>query len=217
MWNFGNQSVFAFSYELIPSPDPTQNVYDKSHGTLRLWVAGQNLCEYSYANQSWEYQWNLLHLVEWLCDNLEHILGYDPFPLPIVGETTLELLVNSQVDIEDDVEEYLWYTARKSWMFRHSWFINRAGSPAPYVYFRRVDKNVEVAWKNDEWREQGLAFTYHEGSHLININTFRSTVFQFLYDIISKLQSSLSTTNDSEIVLRLKQRIDLLQPLEDHT
>lgn len=151
----GDINKFAIQYILMPNPYDERGVIGQSWGRLDLWVSGKNLCQYKVGDTVNVYIWNLFYVIEWFCENLHHILGYDPFPLPVKGENTLELIQKADTfDIDEEDENYLWHHAKRTWIFRHTWFPNRGGSRLPSVYFRRVGENIEIAWNNNFYEKK---------------------------------------------------------------
>ena len=127
--NFGNPNKFAMQYTFLPNPHNEKGILGESWGMFKLMVEGNDICQYSIDNKTTNYNWNLLYIVEWLCENLYYLLGYDPFPLPVQGENALELIENAdEYESDEDNDMYLWYQAKSSWLFKHSWFCNRGGS-----------------------------------------------------------------------------------------
>jgi hypothetical protein len=210
---FGDKRKFAIEYQLKSCPYQEEEFLKKSWGIFNLWIEDQDICEYVSGDSTTQYEWNLIYIVEWLCNNLEYVLGYDPFPVPVQGQNALELIKESnKFECEDDNEIYLWHHAKNSWTFRHSWFSNRAGSIIADVYFRRVDKDMEVSWDNRFFEEHQLYFTKPTGTYVVSKDVFRKVVFDFLNDILKTLETDVGTfvkTGDYSIV-DLRRKIGLL-------
>ncbi|EGO64340.1 hypothetical protein ALO_08450 [Acetonema longum DSM 6540] len=211
---FGNMKKFAIEYQFLPSPYEEEEVLQNSWGIFRLWVAGYDICEYTINDDKKPYEWNLIHIVEWLCNNLEFILGYDPFPLPVQGDNILELIQESdKFESEEDDELYLWYQAKNSWLFRHSWFSSRAGSMLASVYFRRNRNYIEVAWNNNFFEDKQIFFTNPKGSYAVPKADFKKTIFDFLDNILSNLETKLG--RDAKIgdqsITGLQKKVSMLK------
>jgi hypothetical protein len=74
------------------------------------------------------FEWNLIYMVEWLSENVKYILRDEPFPLPVKGQHSLELLKHCLLfESDDDDECDAWFDAKQEGEFKHSWFSNRAG------------------------------------------------------------------------------------------
>ncbi|GEB31701.1 hypothetical protein [Brevibacillus parabrevis] len=51
------------------------------------------------------FEWNLIYMVEWLSENVKYILRDEPFPLPVKGQHSLELLKHCLLfESDDDVD-----------------------------------------------------------------------------------------------------------------
>ncbi|MFT4008231.1 MAG: hypothetical protein QM683_22410, partial [Lacrimispora sp.] len=123
---FGDSNKFAIEYQLQNNPYGEIGILKESWGVFRLWIDGINICKFKQENEEKDYEWNLIYLVEWLSENLEYIIGYDPFPLPVCGNNVSELIQKSdKFESGEDDEMYLWYEARSRWIHRHDWLCNR--------------------------------------------------------------------------------------------
>ena len=92
---------------------------------------------------------DLFYIAEWFCEKIEYILGYDIFPLPVNGETALELIENAnKFDSDSELEFDLWYVVKSRWILNHCWLIARGGSVLPSIFFRRVEDLIEISWDN---------------------------------------------------------------------
>ncbi|MBU2703799.1 hypothetical protein Ga0466249_004949 [Sporomusaceae bacterium BoRhaA] len=211
---FGDVDKFAIEYQFIPSPYEEDKVLKQSWGIFRLWVMGQDVCEYTAKGVLGKYEWNLIYIVEWLCNNLEYVLGYDPFPLPVNGKNSLELIRESdKFESEEDDEFYLWYQAKSSWIFRHSWFSNRAGSILASVYFRRVEENIELAWDNGFWEESQVYFSKPKGVYNVSKGDFKDAIFSFLTHTLDQLETTLggNAQIDGQSMVELRKKLNLLK------
>lgn len=64
---FGDVKNFAIEYQFAPSPYEEEHLLKKSQGILKLWIRGQEICEYVVDGIKKQYEWNLIYIVEWLC------------------------------------------------------------------------------------------------------------------------------------------------------
>ena len=212
---FGTVDKFGFEYELLKNTHEKIGVLKESWGMFRLWVDGVNICKYTHDGTINEYEWNLIYLIEWLCENLEYILGYDPYPLPVEGSTTLELLEKcDEFETEEDDEMYLWYRANGSWLFRHNWFNNRDGSTLSSVNFRRIGSIIEISWDNEFWKEHGVEFDSMVGVFKVSIDNFKSAILGFLKEILEELSNLIEAglVNDREQISKLYAKVKLIHP-----
>ena len=209
MKKFGNFNKFGIQYSFLKNPFNEQGIFGESWGYLKLFIDGNDICEYLEKGAPKVYTWNLYFIVEWLCENLDSIIGYDPFPLPVGGKSTIELInAANDFEIEEEVEEYLWYNAMSSWTFRHTWFSSRGGSILTSAYFYRRNDNIEISWDNEFWSIDEVKFIHLKGLSLIKKEEFKKVILEFLYDILN----SFNVTIDAD-KLQLKkwvERINLL-------
>ena len=152
-------------------------------GHFSMWVNGCNLCSY---NEHLNYEGDLYYLIDWFCEKLPYIIGYDNFPLPVKGDNTLELIENankfkSEIDLEID----LWFEAKSRWIFNHGWFSARGGAVLPYVYFRRKGNLIEISWNNLYWQNAGIDFKTKVGVQEIEVEIFIEILKEFLIEIIN--------------------------------
>lgn len=211
---FGDKAKFAIEYQLTSSPYEEEELLKKSWGILKLWIEARDVCQYVVDGSKKQYEWNLIYAVEWLCNNLEYVLGYDPFPLPIQGKNTLELINESdKFESDEDDEFYLWYQAKNSWTYRHSWFSNRAGSMLSNVYFRRVNDDIEISWNNGFFEDNQVVFVVPVGVYTVSKTDFKATVFDFLKDILEAFETALggSARIGEQSVVDLRRRVSLLE------
>lgn len=177
---------------------------------MEIWCGGENICRYKTADLESEFgfEWNLFAIIDWFCQNLDYIIGYDPFPLPVKGENGLEYCINArQVEISDSVEQFLWYNANSRWIFRHCWFCNRDGAVLPCLYFWRNNDTVEIFWDNAFWCEHGINFLSKQGIVKITPAQFKNTILSFLLHIISAMDSMNISTHEKKTPLEWKQQI----------
>ncbi|EAG3548937.1 DUF5984 family protein [Listeria monocytogenes] len=182
-------------------------------GDLEFYINGKNLCSYKKDGNLKSYSWNLFCVVTWMCENIEYIIGYDPFPLPVKGDTSLELISEAdQYESEDIIEEYLWNSAKSTWIFKHNWFSYREGSILPQVYFRRVGNDIEICWDNDFWQESGIEFQMTKGSVRIEKDNFVKTITEFIRSFLTKASE---LTNDEEQQIKIENLSRQLQLIEE--
>lgn len=212
---FGDINKFAIEYQLKKNPYGESGILKESWGIFRLWVNGINICKFKQGSLEKDYEWNLIYLVEWLCENLEYILGYDPFPLPVSGNTALELIQRSdEFETEEDDEMYLWYQSKSRWVHRHNWFCNRDGSYLSSVYFQRKDDAFEVSWDNKFWKGQGIEFASIEGNCKVDREVFKSVLFGFLEEILKRMEALVESnlSSDHEQISILYKKVKLIKP-----
>ena len=209
MRKFGSSKKFGIQYILLKNPFNEEGIFGKSWGHFRLFINGNDICEYLEEKKIETYTWNLYFIIEWLRKNLEFILGYDDFPLPVKGENALELLnTANDFKIKEELEEYLWHNAKSSWIFRHTWFSNRGGSTLTSAYFYRKNNDIEISWDNKFWLKNKIEFTSLVGTFLVEKEEFRKIILEFLYDILVELNAD--TENDKVQIIKWRKRIDLL-------
>lgn len=209
MKKIGNFNKFGIEYSFLENPYNEQGLFGKSWGYLKFFIDGKDICEYLEEGIPKIYTWNLYFIVEWLCENLEFILGYDPFPLPVKGESTIELInVANGFEIEEEKEEYLWHNAMSSWIFRHTWFSSRGGSTLTSAYFYRKGNDIEVSWDNEFWSADKVEFIHLSGFSRIKKEEFREVILEFLYDILNNFETT--TEAEGMQIKNFIKRIDLL-------
>lgn len=171
-------------------------------GELQFYIGDQDICSYKADNKIESYSWNLFCIVTWLCENIDYIIGYDPFPLPVHGDSIQELIEEAdKFESEDEVEEYLWYNAKSMWMFKHNWFSCREGSILTLVYFRRVGNNIEIYWDNDFWKESDIEFQVPPGNVLVNKDIFKEVITKFVKSFLDQVSM---LTEDKEQIARIE-------------
>lgn len=205
---FGDKRNFALEYKFLPNPYEEGGVYGDSWGMLKFWIKGVDICLYQQDNSIRYYEWNLYFVIEWLCEKLEYILGYDPFPLPVEGDNVLELMLNAdEYDNDDSCEFDLWYGAKSRWVFNHCWFSNRDGSILPCIYFRRLEKKVEISWDNKFWEKEGIMFLSAKDSYNLSYVEFKQVLSEFLNSIIVEMEQQLDYKKDLK---DLKKSLEIL-------
>ncbi len=141
----------------------------------------------------------MIYIVEWFSENLKYILSDVPFPLPVEGQHSLELLDNCLLFESDDDNEFdAWFDTKQEWEFKHSWFSNRAGSFLPEVFFRRVNDELEIAWNNEStYSSEGISFMNPTGIVYLPISIFESTIKNFIEDFLDNIL--LTSRNESDV------------------
>lgn len=197
---FGDKNNFAIEYSFL------SNSNYSTYGYISLWINDNNICIY---NQNYQYEGDLYIIVEWFCEKLEFILGYDMFPLPVKGCTALELVNNAnQYDSENMLEFDLWHTAKNRWILNHCWFIARGGSVLPCVYFQRIEEGIEISWDNSFWKKDDIVFESLNGVQTVRFETFSGILSEFLFSAISDFGKIV---NNKEEIDSLKRKINLLE------
>lgn len=196
---FGDINVFSVKYEFTTSPFNDLGLLADSWGKFELWVNGRELCGFSKNNQEQTYEWNLIYVVEWICENLPIIIQDEEFPLPVKGNTTFELLTNSlDFDSENDDEFDDWFSTKQDWEFKHSWFSSRGGSYLPQIYFRRNVNQIEISWNNESLYNSGISFPYLIGVEYVPMQVFESVLRNFVQDFLNALKSKTQCIEEYE-------------------
>ncbi len=184
----GNKNDFAIEYELFPIEKESEKLWDQLQGTMAVYVKNKNICRYSLNGEEFDFNGVLFHVIDWLCENLSNVLGYDPYPMPVDGENLLELINSAnEFETDDEIEEYLWYSSERNWIFRHSW---RAVSESVIssTFFRRNRDAIEISWDNRFWKEKNIVFLFLTGSELVELETFRIIMLEFLIDLFNNIE-----------------------------
>nr|WP_289356257.1 DUF5984 family protein [Paenibacillus sp. S-12] len=186
-------------YEFGENPFNESSLTGETWGRFELFVQGVDICQYKRQNSVTIYQWNLIYIVEWFSENLKYILSDVPFPLPVEGQHSLELLDNCLLFESDDDNEFdAWFDTKQEWEFKHSWFSNRAGSFLPEVFFRRVNDELEIAWNNEStYSSEGISFMNPTGIVYLPISIFESTIKNFIEDFLDNIL--LTSRNESDV------------------
>ncbi|WP_353961270.1 DUF5984 family protein [Paenibacillus sp. S-12] len=197
--SFGDKDTFSIQYEFGENPFNESSLTGETWGRFELFVQGVDICQYKRQNSVTIYQWNLIYIVEWFSENLKYILSDVPFPLPVEGQHSLELLDNCLLFESDDDNEFdAWFDTKQEWEFKHSWFSNRAGSFLPEVFFRRVNDELEIAWNNEStYSSEGISFMNPTGIVYLPISIFESTIKNFIEDFLDNIL--LTSRNESDV------------------
>lgn len=207
---FGDKNTFAIQYEFEDNPFNEISLTGETWGKFELFVRGMDVCRYKRVDNETTYQWNLIHIVEWFSENLKSILSEEPFPLPVEGQHSLELLDNCLLFESDDDDEFdAWFDTKQEWEFKHSWFSNRAGSFLPDVFFRRVNDKIEIAWNNEStYSSEGISFINPIGIEYVPLGIFESTIKNFIEDFLENLlQNSKNKCDAEEVYQKLMELI----------
>lgn len=188
---FGDPKQIAIKYDLKGNVFNEEGLLGESWGQFELIINSAELCNYRKDSKVILYEFNLIYLVQWLCQNFRYIIHDDPFPLPVTGRNAIELYDKSfELEIDDEEQMDKWFEERQDWYSRHNWFWNRGGSFLPEVYFRKVKESIEITWDNENtYIEEGVKFNYSKGLSYIPISDFITTMKTFIEDFISKLES----------------------------
>ncbi|WP_152425935.1 hypothetical protein [Paenibacillus shenyangensis] len=196
---FGDCNIFSVKYEFTMNRFNEKGLLADTWGMFELWVNGKELCRFSKNDQEQTYEWNLIHVVEWMCENLPSILHEEEFPLPVKGNTTLELLTSSlDFDSENDDEFDEWFGTKQGWEFKHSWFSSRGGSYLPEIYFRRDGSQIEISWNNEGLYNNGISFLFMTGVEYVPIQVFESVLKNFIQDFRQMLRLKTEYTDEYE-------------------
>lgn len=199
---FGEKNTFTIQYEFENNPFNENSLTGETWGRFELFVQGVDVCQFKRENSVTIYQWNLIYIVEWFSENLKYILSDKPFPLPVEGQHSLELLDNCLLFESDNDDEFdAWFDTKQEWEFKHSWFSNRAGSFLPDVFFRRVNGEIEIAWNNEStYSSEGISFINPIGIEYVSLGIFESTVNNFIEDFLDNLLLNSKYKKDAEEV-----------------
>ena len=148
MKSFGTRNTFSIEYQLIGNPyDNEVGLQRDSWGLIYFWVNNKNIFQFKDNVPCETYQWNLCHLVSWFSERINTIMKEAPFPLPVVGNNSIELMEKcEEFDSDNDDEYYKWHQKWYSWNERHGFSAETDGSLLPNAYFRRVIDNIEISW-----------------------------------------------------------------------
>lgn len=207
---FGDKNTFAIEYEFVANPFNEPRLTGETWGKFELSVHGVDVCRYKKVDRVTTYQWNLIYIVEWFSENLKHILSEEPFPLPVEGQHSLELLDHCLLFESDNDDEFdAWFETKQDWEFKHSWFSNRAGSFLPDVFFRRVNDNIEIAWNNEStYASEGISFINPMGVEYVPLGAFESTVKNFIEDFLDNLLQHAKNKHEAkEVCQKIKELI----------
>lgn len=208
---FGEKKTFAIQYEFLDNPFNESNLIGETWGSFQIFINGKDICQYKRKDMVVNYQWNLMYIVEWFSENLEHILSTEPFPFPVEGKHSIELLENClefDLDHEDEFNE--WFDKKQNWEFKHSWFSNRAGSFLSDVFFRRVGDEIEIAWNNEStYISEGVSFINSIGVEYVPSSIFEVSVKKFIEDFSDTLmQNSNHKISAKEICGKIKKSVE---------
>ena len=207
---FGEKNTFAIQYEFGLNPFNEDSLIGETWGRFELFVKGKDVCRYKRGNSVTNYQWNLIYIVEWLSENLKYILSDEPFPFPVEGKHSLELLDNClSFDSDNDDEFDEWFDTKQDWEFKHSWFSNRAGSFLPDVFFRRVNGEIEIVWNNEStYSSEGISFINPIGIEYVPLGIFETTIKNFIEDFLDNLLLISNNKCDAgEVCQKIKKLI----------
>lgn len=199
---FGTKEKFAISYMFEDKQE--------TWGSIQIWVNGENLCLFKDDKQIYEHGGDLYYIPEWFCTKIEYILGYDAYPLPIKGDSLLEIESIANTYKNDNfMEEDLWYGAMNRWILNHCWLSSRDGSVFPSISFWRFDEtNIDISWDNRFWQEHGVIFCSETGTAKIPYDDFKTILLEFLYTIIEDLMLRVP---NKDIIYGWKKTLLLLE------
>ncbi len=119
MKKIGEKNKIQFVYEFKDNPFDDE----VSWGSFQFYVNNVDICEMIRGGEKCKYEWSLIYLVEWIVNNIDSVIGYDPFPFSsIYSDNLIDMLdLAWEKDFEDDSENILWYEALGAWESRHTW------------------------------------------------------------------------------------------------
>lgn len=182
---FGEKNNIAIEYAF------ESDIVDDTYGFLKLWINNKNICAY---DENQQYTGDLYYIADWFCDKIKYILEYDTFPLPVDGETALELVEKANDFYSDSELEFdLWYEAKSRWILNHCWLVARGGAILPCVYFRRIGDLMEISWNNTFWKKETINFDFQKGTFRIEFNIFADVFIKFLKSMIYDIKMKVSS------------------------
>ncbi len=204
---FGDKKVFALEYALSSNSCLDDKGKNQNWGILKFWINNKDIGLYQYNNKSNYCECNLYDIVEWLCEKLEYIVGYDPFPLPVEANNLLEMIeITDKYESSDDSELNLWYGAKSRWIFNHCWFSCRESSILPCIYFRRIGEVIEISWNNKFWQGNGVMFFSEQGTYNINCFEFKKIIKDFLNSVIDEIEKK-----NKKRLTQLRTQLNILE------
>ena len=207
MKKFGEKDKLQLIYELTEDPFEESKYFSDSWGTFEIYVKNKDLCRGKINGEVKKYEWNLMYVTEWLVDNLEYIIGHDPFPL-FQSEKNLNDILETAYDKEweDDLEFDLWYGSLNTWIRRHAWRAESGGSLISDVCFYRRNDKVEIAWSNEDYKEKRIEYDCKKGSEYIERKYYIDVMFEFLDSITEDLYQK---DQNNETFEKIKNNFDL--------
>ena len=204
MKEIGEKSRLQFIYEFKENPFDNEIAW----GSFQFYVNNKDICEIMRNGERHKYEWNLTYLIEWLVDNIEYIIGHDPFPFPSIYSDNLNDMIDlaQKREFEIDLEYFLWYGALSDWDRRHTWSANDDGSRISRVFFYRRENEIEIAWNNKDNESGKIKHIFLIGSEKIEIQDFIDTILDFLKNIISDLRNLYE---ENKFVLELEKKYNL--------
>lgn len=138
---------------------------------LSMYVQGKDILQFEKGGIIYPYRWNDCgDMIEWIHENMVHILSEDKFPISISADSAAE---KCELCYKADWINMEQYEMLQEWMFRHSWFSARAGSYLADVYFAKKGSKIEISWDNtDTFSEDGIKFVVPNGKYVVNENLF---------------------------------------------
>ncbi len=204
MKEIGEKNRVQFVYEFKENPFDNEIAW----GSFQFYVNNKDICEIMRNGERHKYQWNLTYLIEWLIDNIEYIIGYDPFPFHSICSDNLNDMLDlaQEKEFEIQLEYMLWYGALSDWRRRHTWSANDDGSRISRVFFYRRENEIEIAWNNKDNESEKIKHIFLIGSEKIEIQDFIDTILDFLKNIISDLRNLYE---ENKFVLELEKKYNL--------
>lgn len=227
MMKFGNSEHFAIwvdyncigrenssEFQKAVSLCPDNNFW----GVMYFWVNGKNIFAYDDPDPKATYTYILIHVFEFFCSYMKDHIRDDPFPVKTESlnasemndETSLVALPDNDIakilDIDWDNVDMKLREQIDLWKFHHWILPHSGGSFLPNVFFRKLEANIEVSWKNEEPFEsrQGEFFLkYRKGVEYIDINQYVKVISEFCNDFIERFSHVYP-----ELIAENKQALD---------
>ena len=203
MKKIGEKNKIQFAYEFKKNPFDDE----VSWGQFQLYVNNKDICEVIRNGVEYKYEWSLIYLVDWIVNNIDYIIGYDPFPfMTIYGDNLSDMLdLSWKKEFENNSENILWYEALGTWEGKHTWSSNDDGSGISNIYFYRRENEIEIAWNNKEIKYEKMKYSYLSGSEKFEIEYFKSIILEFIKTIITDFEVLYK---ENKYILELKEKFN---------
>lgn len=200
---FGEKEKIQIAYRFKESPFDDEIGW----GEFQFYINNKDVCEIIRDGKKYKYEWNLIYLIDWVINNIEYIIGYDPFPFSSIirGDLNIMLDFSENKDIETDIENFLWYGSLSDWKRRHTWASNDDGSCISRVFFYRREQEIEISWNNKNRKCGKVQYSHLVGSEKFEIEYFKTLFFNFIENIISDLKNIYP---NNKYILELEKKIN---------
>jgi hypothetical protein len=146
----GDTSRFAIELALGPEEIPGEVAPDEaaSWGSLKIWIAGSNVCAAQVRGQRLEAaHWYLLPVAEWLIHNWDPVFHEERLPCRSEGPAAwgawrCAAQAEVRADVTRSVDDF---ERTRRWFQRHALRGSAPEALLPDVFFRRIGENVEIS------------------------------------------------------------------------